>query len=155
MFLIIQLLNMPEIHTIPVPQVTTQFDKTDATLANVTGLSQILQAGITYIFEAVLFVDTSLVGGSKYAIAGTVTATTIIYQIELEDNATNADTITSRQTALGGNAGQAGTQNGICRLTGLIKVNAAGTLTVQFAQNAANGTSSVLVGSYFNVEKIT
>jgi len=36
----------------------------------------------------------------------------------------------------------------------LITVNAAGTLTVQFAQNAANGTSSVLVGSHMLVHKV-
>ena len=48
---------MSEVHTIPVPQVTTQFDKTnDSTLANITGLSYDVMAGDTYIFEAILFV---------------------------------------------------------------------------------------------------
>lgn len=145
---------MSKIHTIPVPQVTTQFDKTNATLATVTGLSLSVIAGRTYKFEAELFVDADMTGGSKFAIAGTATATTIIYQITLTDNGTLANTITSRQTALAGSAGQAGTTAGICIIKGLIKVNAAGTFLVQFAQNAANGTSSILVGSNFNVEQI-
>lgn len=146
------------IHTIPVAQVTTQFDKTNsAVLANITGLSQNLYAGRTYIFEAILFVNADVVGGSQFAIAGTATATTIIYEITLTDDATLANTITARKTTLAGAAGQAGTTAGLCRIVGLIKCNAAGTFTVQFAQNAATPatTSSILVGSYFNVQTIT
>lgn len=144
------------IHTIPVPIVSSQFDKTtNTTLANITGLSQNVMAGLTYIFEAGLWVDADATGGSKYAIAGTATATAIKYDIMLLDEGTDAYTIVSRQTALAGSAGQAGTTAGFCLIKGMITVNAAGTLTVQFAQNASNGTSSVLTLSYFNVEKIT
>lgn len=135
-------------------KVGTQFDKVDATLANVTDLTHNVNAGKSYDFEALLHVDASLVGGSKFAIAGTATATSIIYHIDLLDNTTNAHTITSRQTALAGSAGQAGTTAGLCRIIGTIVVNAAGTLTVQMAQNAANGTSSVLVNSSFTVDQL-
>jgi hypothetical protein len=135
-----------------IKRASAQFNKTtDTALANITGLSVNVEAGRTYSFEALLFVDADATGGSKYAIAGTATATAIIYEVALIDNATNAFTITSRQTALGGAAGQAGTTAGLCRISGTITVNAAGTLTVQFAQNASNGTSSVLVGSSFIV----
>lgn len=132
---------------------SAQFDKTDTTLANVTGLvtPENLTAGKTYAFEALLFVDADVTGGSKYAIAGTATATAIKYEIVLIADATNLMTITSRQTALAGSAGQAGTTAGVCRISGTITVNAAGTLAVQFAQNAANGTSSVLTMSHFRV----
>lgn len=137
-------------------RVSTQFDATtNTTLANVTGLTVNVSAGKTYQFQAVLYVDAAAVGGSKYAIAGTATATAIIYEILLVDNTSNSNTITSRQTALAGASGQAGTTAGFCRITGLITVNAAGTLTVQFAQNVSNGTSSVLVGSNFVVQQIT
>lgn len=146
---------MPQIHTIPAPRVTTQFNKTNTTLADVSGLSQNVQAGLTYIFEVVLFVDADATGGSKYAIAGTATATSIKYEVMLLDEGTDAYTIVSRQTALAGSVGQAGTTAGLCVIKGYITVNAAGTLTVQFAQNAANGTSSVLVGSHFVVQKVT
>lgn len=131
-------------------RVGTQFDATtNTTLANVTGLTRNVEAGRTYKFEANLFVDANVTGGSKYATAGTATATSIKYQIQLFDNSTNAATINSRQTALAGSTGQAGTTAGLALLKGEIVVNAAGTLTIQFAQNAATGTSSVLTDSNF------
>ena len=136
-------------------RVGTQFDKTtNTTLGDVTNLSVTVGAGDTYKFKAHLFVNADATGGSKYAIGGTATATNIIYSIRLLDEGTDAYTIVSRQTALGGNAGQAGTTAGNCIIEGSIVVNAGGTLTVQFAQNASNGTSSVLVGSTFEIEKI-
>lgn len=133
-------------------RVSTQFDKTtNTTLADVTGLSVTVVAGRKYRFRATLFVDASAVGGQKYAISGTATATAIIYNINTISNTTNLLVITSRQTALAGSSGQAGATSNFTEIAGLISVNAGGTLTVQFAQNASNGTSSVLVGSYFEV----
>lgn len=136
-------------------RVATQFDATTATLANVTGLSLSLAAGKTYAFRAVLFVDADATGGHKYAIAGTATATSVIYQLQSSDNGSpGAFVLTSRQTALGGAAGEASTTAYFTVIEGTIVVNAAGTLTVQFAQNSANGTSSVLVNSSFEAWKI-
>jgi hypothetical protein len=135
-------------------RVSTQFDKTDTTLANVTNLSHNVEAGKAYAFEALLFVDADATGGSKYAIAGTATATSITYEIELLDDSTNVFTVADRQTALGGSSGQAGTTAGRCIVRGTIVVNLAGTLTVQFAQNAASGTSSVRVNSTFKIRQI-
>lgn len=133
-------------------RVSTQFDKTtNTTLANVTGLSVTTVSGRTYGFMARLFTDSSALGGYKFAIAGTNTATAIIYNINTINNATNAYTVTSRQTALGGSAGAATGTGEYTEISGLITVNAGGTLTVQFAQNASSGTSSVLVGSTFEV----
>jgi hypothetical protein len=134
---------------------TSQFDKTASTaLANVTGLTRNVAAGVTYRFEATLFITADVTGGSKFAIAGTATATSILYDILLLDESTKAFTITSRQTALAGSAGQAGTTSGICRILGTIVVNAAGTLTVQFAQNASNLTSSILANSTFTLQQV-
>ena len=136
-------------------RVTAQFDKTDTTLANVTGLSVNVIAGRTYRFRAVLFVDANSTGGSKYAVSGTATATAIRYHIKAINDSTNTMVITNRQTVLGGSgAGQAGSTGLKVEIEGVITVNAAGTLTVQFAQNAASGTSSVLVGSTLTVEDI-
>ena len=135
---------------------SAQFDKTtNTTLANVTGLvTENLVAGKTYSFAAELFVDADATGGSKYAIAGTATATAIKYQIEMTCDASSLLVITSRQTALAGSAGQAGCTAGITRISGTITVNASGTLAVQFAQNASNGTSSVLTMSKFEVKQL-
>lgn len=144
-----------EIPQIQQTRVTSQFDKTtNTTLAAITGLSATLVAGKIYRFETILFVDADAVGGSKFSISGTATATSIIYEIILVDNTANTNTITSRQTALAGSAGQAGTTSGFCKISGIIVCNAAGTLIPYFAQNASNGTSSVLVGSTFETQEI-
>lgn len=136
-------------------QVSVQFDKTtDTALANIPGLSVNLIAAGVYAFRAALFVTGDAVGGQKYAIAGTCTATAIIYEIMTVSNAANTIVISSKQTALGGSAGQAGSTDDFTTIEGLITVNAAGTLTVQFAQNASNGTSSVLVGSFMLVNRV-
>jgi hypothetical protein len=130
-------------------RVSTQFDKTsDTTLANITGLSVNVAAGRTYTFRAVLYTTSNVAGGVKVAIGGTATATTIVYEARTID----AGLITqSRATALGSAVGAvtAVTAAQII-IEGTITVNAAGTLTIQFAQNASNGSaSSVLVGSSF------
>lgn len=135
--------------------VSTQFDKTNTTLANVTGLTATLLAGKKYRFTAILHCDTAAAGGGKVAISGTATATAIIYQVNLNDTA-NAVITGGRGTALGAAVGNhaAGATAMFIRVEGEITVNAAGTLTVQFAQNAASGTSSVLVGSTFVVSQV-
>lgn len=136
-------------------RVSTQFDKTsDTTLANVTGLTRNVEAGKSYRFSAVLFTTSNVAGGVQAAVAGTATATAIIYEgLTLAAAAIGAQT---RATALGTTVG------GITAVTaatieiyGLITVNGAGTLTIQFAQNTSNGAaSSVLVGSHFEIQQI-
>ena len=133
-------------------RVSTQFDKTtNTTLANITGLTFDVAAAGVYAFRVVLHYSADAVGGHKYAISGNATATSIIYQINSIANATNTFVINARHTALAGSSGQAGSTAGMTIMEGTIVVNAAGTLTVQFAQNASNGTSSILVNSYFQL----
>lgn len=133
-----------------VKRVSSQFDNNTTTLADVTGLSVNVQAGRTYSFQATLFTTSNVGGGVKVAIGGTVTATAIVY----EGLSTNAGATTQgRATALGSAVGGVTAVTGaLITIYGTITVNAAGTLTVQFAENAAIGTSSVLVGSSFIVE---
>jgi len=135
-------------------RVSTQFDKTsDVALANVTGLTANVAAGKIYRFEAKLYTTSNVAGGVKVAIGGTATATAIIY----EGLTTDAGLTTqSRSAALGTAVGAVtAVTAGYVVITGTITVNAAGTLTVQFAQNASNGTaSSVLVGSTFLITEM-
>lgn len=140
-----------------VVKASSQFDKTTSVaLANVTGLSITVVSTTTYKFRATLFVDADATGGHKYAIAGTATATAIVYQVQSNDNGTpGLLRLTSRQTALAGSAGQAGQTAYFTVIEGTITVNAGGTLTVQFAQNVSNGTSSILVGSTFQIWTIS
>lgn len=138
-------------------RVTSQFDKTlDVTLANITNLTADVAASKVYKFSATLWVTANELGGVKFAIAGTATATSIIYNVVLVDNTGGTNAITSKQTALGGaGVGVTGPIDGFVKIEGLISVNGAGTLTVQFAQNAVNAVaSSVLVGSNFKLDVI-
>jgi hypothetical protein len=136
-------------------RVTTQFDKTNATLANVSGLTANVEAGKTYRFKAVLNLTLNATGAGKVAIAGTATATSIFYYVVSPNENDNNNTINARQTALAGSVALIDDGNHFATIEGTITVNAAGTLTVQFAQASATGTSSVLVGSTFDVQEIS
>lgn len=135
-------------------RVTTQFDKVNTTLANVTGLSVPVLAGRTYSFHAQLFVNPDVAGGLKLAIGGTATATTFIASATSLNGDITAS-LYSRETTIGSALISGGDDtHKLATIDGMITVNAAGTLTVQFAQASANGTSSVLVGSTFTVQEI-
>lgn len=136
-------------------RVTADVPATTTTFANVTDLSRTLEAGFTYSFRAVLFYDANATGGHKYTMAGTATATSIIYHVESGCDASNLDVITTRLTALAGaGAGQAGCVAGKTVIEGTITVATAGTLVPQFAQNAANGTSTIKAGSTISVRRV-
>lgn len=132
--------------------VGTQFDKTNTALADVTDLSVNIVSGETYTFKAVLFTTSNVAGGVKAAINGTSTASSIRY----EGFATDAGATTqSRASALGGAvAAVTAVTNALVVIEGVITASGSGSLTVQFAENAAVSTSSVLVGSYFEVMRV-
>ena len=135
-------------------RVTVQFDKTnDTTLTDIPGLSVVVQSGKTYSFEAILYTTSNVAAGVKAAIAGTCTATAIIYEgLTVNAGLTTQGRAVALSTAVGGVTAVTAAQ---MKINGTIRVNAGGTLTVQFAQNVAGGSaSSVLVGSTFTVENI-
>lgn len=141
--------------------VTTQFDKTDTTLANVTRLSVQLIKGKTYHFLAILYVLPSAVGGQKFTLAsdGTLAVNPIRWTVKSLDTTTGTWVIDTK-TALGSFSSYADTANiHEHRLEGTCTVSAATTtfgsvMSVQFAQSVANGTSSVLVGSFLEVVEL-
>ena len=137
-----------------VNRVATQVDKTNATLGNVTGLTAPIKNGKTYSFRAVLHVAADATGGHKYAATSSGTVSAIIYEIRSLCNTTSVNVITSRQTTLGGSAGQAGCVDPFTVVDGTVTASSDGTLAIQFAQNTGSGTSSVLVGSSFIVQQI-
>jgi len=133
-------------------RVSTQFDKTNTTLSDITGLTATLVAGKIYRFEAKLYTTSDVAGGVKFAIAGTATATNIIYEgLTTDAGLTTQSRAAALATAVGAVTAVTAAYTVI---TGTITVNAAGTLTVQFAENAATVTSSVLVGSTFVVTEM-
>jgi len=129
----------------------SNFSKTDETLANITSFTIDVVGGKTYKIEATLYTTSNVAGGIKMALAGSATATAVIYEAVVFQTAVAAQ---SRATALGTAVGAVtAVTTAQVRLTGSILVNATGTLAIQFARNAAVGTSVVLGGSTLKVEE--
>lgn len=131
---------------------SAQFDATSSTtLTNVTGLTRNVEASRVYAFRAKLQTTANVAGGVKFAVSGTATATAISYEGILNDTATIV--AQTRSTALGTTVCASTTSTaGTCEIGGVIQVNAAGTLTIQFAQNASSASaSSVLANQQFQL----
>ncbi|RJQ26425.1 hypothetical protein C4577_03675 [Candidatus Parcubacteria bacterium] len=136
-------------------RVSTQFDSTSETLADITGLSVTVIAGRTYTFIARVWTSFGA-GAVKYSVGGTCTATAIRWSSNLAWPTGDAQAYynTAMRTALGTEDVYAGaiSNTGWLDITGTITVNAGGTLTIQLARNTASGTTSALIGSYLIVE---
>lgn len=126
-------------------------NRTSVTLSNITGLSVTLLAAGTYNFRAFANVTADAVGGSKFAVSGTATATAISYSVVGYNLSTPAVLYGGVATALDTAAGGAGGTAHSVVIEGTITVNAAGTLTIQAAQNVGSGTSTILRGATLTV----
>lgn len=136
-------------------RVTSGFTKSsDTTLANVTGLSLTLVTGQAYSIEGLLRIDQDTTGLAKYALSGTATMTSVAVDF-LPQSMSSSIAITGvRITALNSSTGTISGQASLAIIVrGIVVVNAGGTLTIQFAQNSANGSSTVLAGSYLRAIK--
>ncbi len=124
---------------------TSSFAKTsDTTLANVTGLTRPVEAGRTYAFRAELDTTAAVTGGVKFAVSGTATATSINYSGVLIDGTTIL--ANTRATALNTTVCASTTSTaGTCTIKGVVVINSGGTLTIQFAQNASDGSASTVL----------
>lgn len=129
------------------------FNSISATLANVTGgglygsLTRNVQATKPYNFHACLFITADSTGGWKIALGGTATASAFISEVTYASSGFSPTS--NRVSAFGGTVSQTGLTTYTVHIYGYISVNTAGTLTIQFAQSTANGTSTVKQGSYF------
>ena len=119
----------------------------NTTLANITALSVNVAAAQNYHFRVWAPTTATTAGGIQFAIAGTATATNITYEGYIDD--ANKTRSSALATAV---CSSATATTGTATIEGTIQVNAAGTLTVQFAQNTSNASaSSVLQGATFEV----
>ena len=134
-------------------RVTAQVDKTDTTLANVTGLSFTLAAG-TYAFQAYLPTTCGGTGGVKLAFNYTTTVLSSIdvtgYAYTASAIATSKTTTTTTQTSIVAS----NTAFTSVMLEGVMVVSTGGTVDLQFAENSANSTSSVLINGYMSFTRI-
>lgn len=136
-----------------VTRVTAQTDATTTTLANITGLSQAVSIG-TYAFDIYLPITCGGTGGVKLAFNYTTAALSALsamaYGFTASAIATASTTTTTTQTTI---ISAATAFTSVC-IKGTMVVSTAGTVALQFAENNANSTSSVLVGGYMNFTRI-
>lgn len=133
--------------------VTAQVDATTTTLANVTGLSFTVVPG-TYTFEAYLPTTCGGTGGVKLAFNYTTAVLSAIsakaYAYTASAIAESGTITTTTQTSIVTSA----TAFTSVILKGTIVVTTGGTVDLQFAENNANGTSSVLVNGNMTFVRI-
>lgn len=129
----------------------------DTSLAAVTGMSVTVEAGLTYHFAFECRWDCVAAGGVQFTISGSATATSIRFHAYLFDSTGEAVIKVDTINALGTAVSTVGTYTaGTCRISGVIVVNAGGTLAPYFAQQTSNGTgSSVYSLAMFRVEEAT
>lgn len=116
-----------------------------------TGL---LVAGATYVISGHINGTSGASGGIKLTLnGGTATATTL-YMNAINYNGATINAVTNT-TALSSSIGNATAIYTDVYFDGVLVVNAAGTLIVQAAQNASNGTATTITTtSYLCVERI-
>lgn len=138
-----------------VKRCTTQTDATTTTLANITGLTGFtLAAGATYRFRYVLATTCGGTGGTKVAFnlttatLASINYTTLGYTASAVAVATGTTT-TNQTSQIASN-----TANILVIGEGVFVTTLGGTLDLQFAENSANSTSSVLVNSSMELIRI-
>lgn len=138
---------------------TAQFDAvtgtTGTTLTNITGLSKTVLAGATYRFRVHLAgtatTNCGIKVGFKYTTATLTSIESTATGMTASAQATQHSTTTTDQASLFAST------TAVIKTTieGTFVVNAAGTIQVQAAQNAAHAdTTSVYVGSTFELVRI-
>lgn len=133
---------------------TTALSRTSSTaLTDVVGLSIPVVAGGRYIFRAYLEGTSGATGGAKFAISGTATWTSFQARAKNYNGTTlNANSAT---TTAGSAVGAATAVYTDVTIEGGGVVNAAGTITVQAAQNVSDATATtVAVNSALYVMRV-
>jgi hypothetical protein len=135
-------------HYLPV-RLGTQFDKTNTTLATITGFSFDGLAGRTYKIKAKMRWTAHGTGGIKFAINGSATFTDIRCSITFFADSSLAPVKQDQLVTKGTAVSHAGTTAGFVLVHGAVVVDAAGTVTLDMAEFSATGTASILTGAIF------
>jgi hypothetical protein len=138
---------------------TSQLTATSTTtLGVVTGLSQALTAGKTYVCNGHLAVSTGSASfGAKAGLVATasLSATSISYSVNVYSGTTLSTNTTA--TALAATSGGIGSTSTVTDIyvTGAIVVNVAGTINLEAAQNVSGSTAtSFLINSTFSCVRV-
>jgi hypothetical protein len=134
---------------------TTQYDSSSNTQANVTQLTTTVSPGGVYLFDALLFLAADVTRGFLARMGGSATATSYrAYAEWTESDLYTQETIqlTSLSSSISQDA--LSVPDFIVKMTGTITVNAGGTFGVRFANAISGvGTSSILVGSSLKIRQ--
>ncbi|MDE2232963.1 MAG: hypothetical protein KGJ90_02415 [Patescibacteria group bacterium] len=114
------------------------------TLANITGLSVVLQAGHTYGFEANTMETVATSAGEKFAVTYSGTSSYAIYDVVATTSAI-AQSTSNWTTTLGtAIANTSSNVNASANIRGTIVTTGSGTLNIQYAQNTAQATGNTI-----------
>jgi hypothetical protein len=120
------------------------------TIANVTGLSFAVTAGVTYNFSAlIIYTSAATTTGSRWSISGPASPTLLSYSSSYSLTAITNTIINANAYDLpaASNATSSFTTGNICKIEGIIKPSASGTVTVRFASEIANSAITAKAGS--------
>jgi hypothetical protein len=130
---------------------TANFDKTDDTLADITGLTLNLVSGTTYAFRARLHCTCDSSDGIKIQMGGTCSASAVYRSVYVYDLDTFGNSFAGHADAVGisGWTTFTGGTNADIIVEGTIVCDGSGTITMQAAENTSSGgtTATVLAGS--------
>ncbi len=126
---------------------------TGTTLTNIPGLSVAVTAGKTYAFQARVTGTSTANSGVKLAFANSGSTTSANYTC-IQNNGTTQNAHSST-TTMGNAVGAATTVFTDAQCWGVVVVNAAGNLTMQFAQNASHAdTTTVDANGFMSVRRL-
>jgi hypothetical protein len=138
-------------HYCEVHYLSSSFDKTNNTLADVPGFVETQSDSYGVWFEALLLIKAPA-GGAKVAVVSTGSVSAMSYDVEMWAGAT-VDAASGRGTASGTPFASAAGITKI-RISGICSINwgSPANIKLQFAQNTTSATrSSILPGSWFKV----
>jgi len=130
-------------------RVGSNYTTTTTTLANVTNMTFSVSASETWIFEFVTHAKATTTADHKYTVTAPA-STTGTWGIENSEDTVSVSNI-AFGTANSVNAAAAAFD--VQRVNGSAVTTNSGSITLQYAQNAANNTSTVLGSSYFIAHK--
>lgn len=135
-----------------VARLTADVTANSTTFANVSDLSFQVEAGRRYAFRMFLPALSDATGGAKVDFAGGSATVTSIRGVARLTTASAVATVaqTALNTSLGGAAAHT-----MLEVEGELLASATGTVTVRYAQQAANATSTIYAGGRIEVEDIT
>lgn len=120
------------------------------TIADVTGLSFSVTAGITYRFKIlIIYTAAAITTGSRWSINGPASPTLLAYTSHYP-NSSAGETINSNvayDNPSSSNAVSPFTTGNICTIDGIIIPSASGTVTIRFASEVANSAITAKAGS--------